>query len=210
MIFKSYQKVDILRRVLLMLTRAHSGTFLGKIGADFSSFRIRLAIIPQRSTRIIIRGLSNFVATLTTTSRPARFPPERSKRSSIWPQLLNRPSPNRSGSVLSRFHSSDLLSRASEDESCFSSQTDLQRFNCNAGSDTVNPSNAYVEGCINGTRIYLQQHAAVMGGAGIAVACLMVRMQFAFLWNSLVKSKWSLGAIKSKQELEQIFPLRST
>lgn len=94
-----------------MLTRAHSGTFLGKIGADFSSFRIRLAIIPQRSTRIIIRGLSNIVATLTTTSRPARFPPERSKRSSIWPQLLNRPNPNRSGSVLSRFHSSDLLSR---------------------------------------------------------------------------------------------------
>lgn len=50
-----------------------------------------------------------------------------------------------------------------------------QRFNCNAGPDTVNPSNAYVEGCINGTRIYMQQHAAVMGGAGIAVACLMVR-----------------------------------
>lgn len=54
-----------------------------------------------------------------------------------------------------------------------------QRFHCNAGPDTVNPSNAYMEGCINGTRIYLQQHAAVMGGAGIAVACLMVRMWFA-------------------------------
>ncbi|XP_076375861.1 tetraspanin 74F [Megalopta genalis] len=48
-----------------------------------------------------------------------------------------------------------------------------QRFNCNAGPDTVNPSNAYLEGCMNSTRIYMQKHATIMGGAGIAVACLM-------------------------------------
>lgn len=48
-----------------------------------------------------------------------------------------------------------------------------QRFNCSAGPATVNPSNAYLEGCINGTRIYMQKHATTMGAAGIAVACLM-------------------------------------
>ena len=48
-----------------------------------------------------------------------------------------------------------------------------QRFNCNGGADTVNPSNAYLEGCINGTRIYMQKHATIMGGAGIALAGLM-------------------------------------
>ncbi|CAD1474472.1 unnamed protein product, partial [Heterotrigona itama] len=51
--------------------------------------------------------------------------------------------------------------------------TQSTRFNCNAGSDTVNPSNAYLVGCINGTQIYMQKHATIMGGAGIAVACLM-------------------------------------
>lgn len=62
----------------------------------------------------------------------------------------------------------------------------LQRFNCNSGPDTVNPSNAYLVGCINGTQIYLQKHATIMGGAGIAVACLMVRVSpfsFAFQYN---------------------------
>ncbi|XP_060817445.1 CD151 antigen [Bombus pascuorum] len=49
-----------------------------------------------------------------------------------------------------------------------------QRFNCNAGADTVNPSNAYLVGCINGTQIYMQKHATIMGGAGIAVASVML------------------------------------
>ncbi|XP_017880549.1 CD151 antigen [Ceratina calcarata] len=58
-------------------------------------------------------------------------------------------------------------------ESCCREIQPGQRFNCNAGSDTVNPSNAYLVGCINGTQIYMQKHATIMGGAGIAVACLM-------------------------------------
>ncbi|KAG7206900.1 hypothetical protein KM043_000797 [Ampulex compressa] len=58
-------------------------------------------------------------------------------------------------------------------ESCCREIQPGQRFNCNAGPDTVNTSNAYIKGCINATQIYMQKHAAVMGGAGIAVACLM-------------------------------------
>ncbi|KAI4480676.1 PREDICTED: CD151 antigen [Polistes canadensis] len=58
-------------------------------------------------------------------------------------------------------------------QSCCREVQPGQRFNCSAGTDTVNPSNAYLEGCLNRTQIYMQQHAAVMGGAGIAVACLM-------------------------------------
>ncbi|XP_066589665.1 tetraspanin-18B isoform X2 [Prorops nasuta] len=49
-----------------------------------------------------------------------------------------------------------------------------QRFNCNSGLDTVNPSNAYLNGCLNGTQSYMQKHAAILGGAGIAVAILML------------------------------------
>lgn len=87
-----------------------------------------------------------------------------SSRSPIGPQLLNRPYP-----LTLSLRSAFSVDRASHRSRLF------QRFQCNAGPDTVNPSNAYVDGCINGTQIYMQQHAAVMGGAGIAVACLMVR-----------------------------------
>lgn len=58
-------------------------------------------------------------------------------------------------------------------DSCCREITPGQRFNCNQNPESINPSNAYVEGCINGTRVYMQQHATVMGAAGIAVACLM-------------------------------------
>lgn len=96
------------------------------------------------------------------------------RRPPIGPQLLNRPAPNRPYPLTLSLRSA--FSRWPR----FSRTSDLfvrlfQRFHCNAGSDTINPSNAYMEGCINGTRIYMQQHAAVMGGAGITVACLMVR-----------------------------------
>lgn len=47
--------------------------------------------------------------------------------------------------------------------------------NCNAGPDASNPSNTYQEGCLEGTKIFMQRHAAILGGAGIVVACLMVR-----------------------------------
>lgn len=58
-------------------------------------------------------------------------------------------------------------------ESCCREVQPGQRFNCNGGSDTVTQLNAYLEGCLNRTHDYMQQHAGVMGGAGIAVACLM-------------------------------------
>lgn len=46
-------------------------------------------------------------------------------------------------------------------------------FDCNRGPDTMTQANAYLEGCLNRTEIYMKKHAAVLGGAGIAVAVLM-------------------------------------
>lgn len=62
-----------------------------------------------------------------------------------------------------------------------------QYFNCNAGPDTVNESNTWKDGCLNSTQLYMQKHAAIMGGAGIAVACLMVNgiCSFIVYWDTL-------------------------
>ncbi|XP_015593363.1 tetraspanin-9 isoform X2 [Cephus cinctus] len=48
-----------------------------------------------------------------------------------------------------------------------------RRFHCNTGPDTVIATTTYLEGCVNRTQVHLQKHAAVLGGAGIAVALLM-------------------------------------
>lgn len=74
----------------------------------------------------------------------------------------------------------------------------FQRFHCNAGLDTVNPSNAYVDGCINGTQIYMQQHATVMGGAGIAVACLMVRSSLHFYRSPLLLNLKGVSPLENR------------
>ncbi|XP_012218054.2 CD151 antigen isoform X1 [Linepithema humile] len=58
-------------------------------------------------------------------------------------------------------------------ESCCREILPGQRFNCNSGSDTVNPSNAYVEGCINGTNYNLHVHSKFIGGASLGLGCMM-------------------------------------
>ncbi|XP_012261438.1 CD151 antigen [Athalia rosae] len=58
-------------------------------------------------------------------------------------------------------------------ESCCRESSPGKYFACNQGSDSVVATNAYLIGCLNGTQIYVQKHAAIVGGAGIAVACLM-------------------------------------
>lgn len=49
-----------------------------------------------------------------------------------------------------------------------------QYFNCNATPDSPNVSNTYTKGCLNGTELYIQRHASIIGAAGITVACLML------------------------------------
>ncbi|XP_012283758.1 CD151 antigen [Orussus abietinus] len=47
-----------------------------------------------------------------------------------------------------------------------------QYYSCNSGVD-VNPTTIYTDGCLTKTQNFMQKHAAILGGAGIAVACFM-------------------------------------
>ncbi|XP_046748726.1 CD151 antigen [Diprion similis] len=58
-------------------------------------------------------------------------------------------------------------------KSCCKEISPGRYFDCSGGSDKSNPSNTYQVGCLNSTQLYVQKHAAIIGGAGIAVACLM-------------------------------------
>jgi tetraspanin-11 len=45
------------------------------------------------------------------------------------------------------------------------------------GKCTLLPGNIYTSGCLNVTEKFVKDHAAIIGGAGIGVACLMVTMK---------------------------------
>jgi Tetraspanin family. len=42
------------------------------------------------------------------------------------------------------------------------------------GTCTEVPGNIFTEGCLDVTEKFVKDHAAIIGGAGIGVACLMV------------------------------------
>jgi hypothetical protein len=55
----------------------------------------------------------------------------------------------------------------------------------------VLPGNVFTSGCLNVTEKFVKDHAAIIGGAGIGVACLMVtnelriQIQLSTFFNAL-------------------------
>ncbi|KAL7290251.1 hypothetical protein TKK_0015953 [Trichogramma kaykai] len=58
--------------------------------------------------------------------------------------------------------------------SCCRLMTDGRPIACNRYADSINQYNSYTEGCLQQTQMFLQKHAAILGGAGIAVAFVML------------------------------------
>ncbi|XP_011499054.1 PREDICTED: CD151 antigen-like [Ceratosolen solmsi marchali] len=58
--------------------------------------------------------------------------------------------------------------------SCCREMTDGRPIACNRYPDSINQYNAYPWGCVEATQNFMQKHAAVLGGAGFAVAFLML------------------------------------
>ncbi|XP_034945673.1 CD151 antigen [Chelonus insularis] len=57
-------------------------------------------------------------------------------------------------------------------ESCCREIAPKQHLKCTTYT-RIDPSTTYINGCLNTTQVYVQKHAVILGGAGIAVAILM-------------------------------------